>query len=146
MSRSLYKIPFVHKSITKKCLGNKKYKKIKISESQKLKNIAHYLYFWKRSSIINKNLLDKKIAIYNGKIFISLTVNKNHIGFYLGQFCVSRKTPAHRGKQKQNKTAKKIPVIQKRLFKPAKKMARNAVRIFRGNRYEKSRSKRKGRR
>jgi hypothetical protein len=49
------------------------------------------------------NLLDKKIAIYNGKVFITLNVLRQVVGYRLGSFCITRKKPPHTGKQKQVK-------------------------------------------
>jgi ribosomal protein S19 len=49
------------------------------------------------------NLLDKRISIYNGKVFITLNVIKKIIGYKIGSFCITRKKPPHVGKQKQIK-------------------------------------------
>jgi ribosomal protein S19 len=107
MSRSLYKLPFVHRSIFKNCLDNKSKKKGQILNEKKIKNIPHYLYFWKKNSLINNNLLFKKIGVYNGKVFLSLNVAVPFIGYKLGQFCITRIKPPHRGKQKQKKKVQK---------------------------------------
>jgi len=50
MSRSLYKIPFVHKSVFKKCLNSKMKKKIKISEQKKIKKYSSLFIFLKKKS------------------------------------------------------------------------------------------------
>jgi len=107
MSRSLYKVPFVHRSVFKSCLDNKANKENFITDKKKLKNISHYLYFWKKHFLINENLLYKKVGVYNGKVFISLNVSANNIGYTLGQFCITRIKPPHRGKQKQKKKTQK---------------------------------------
>jgi hypothetical protein len=52
---------------------------------------------------LNLNLLDKKISIYNGRVFISLNVIKSIIGYKIGYFCITKKKPPHIGKQKQVK-------------------------------------------
>jgi len=67
------------------------------------KSIPRFLYFWAKSSLLNLNLLDKKISIYNGRVFISLNVIKQIIGYKLGSFCITKKKPPHIGKQKQIK-------------------------------------------
>jgi len=67
------------------------------------KNIPRFLYFWAKNSPINLNLLDKKISIYNGKVFISLSVLNPIIGYKIGSFCITKKKPPHIGKQKQVK-------------------------------------------
>ena len=108
MSRSLYKIPFVHRSVFKNCLDNKASKESSVSQKKKLKNISHYLYFWKRYSLINENLLYKKVGVYNGKVFISVNISRNNLGYNFGQFCITRIKPPHRGKQKQKKKRKKL--------------------------------------
>jgi len=51
--------------------------------------------------------LNKKIGVYNGKVFITLNVNKNLIGNKIGEFCLTRQKPAHSGKQKQVKKVQK---------------------------------------
>jgi len=57
--------------------------------------------------LLNLNLLDKKISIYNGRVFISLNVIKQIIGYKLGSFCITKKKPPHIGKQKQIKKVSK---------------------------------------
>jgi hypothetical protein len=49
------------------------------------------------------NLVDRKISIYNGKVFVTLNVLRKLIGYKLGSFCITRKKPPHTGKQKQVK-------------------------------------------
>jgi len=124
MSRSLYKIPFVHRSLLKNCLDSKASKESIVTQKKKLKNISHYLYFWKKNSLINENLLYKKIGVYNGKVFISVNVSPNNIGYTLGQFCITKIKPPHKGKQKQKKKTQKTifekspqKIVTKRLKK-----------------------------
>jgi ribosomal protein S19 len=71
------------------------------------KNIPRHLYFWVNNSPLNLNLLDKKISIYNGRVFISLSVIKQIIGYNIGNFCITKKKPPHIGKQKQIKKVSK---------------------------------------
>jgi len=107
MSRSRYKLKFVHRSQINKFL----YNKIKRSSRQdlykhmvnKYVSISPIFFFWKRYSNLSKKLLNKKICIYNGKIFHIVNTNFKCRGFKLGEFAVSRKKPVHKGKQKQIK-------------------------------------------
>jgi len=109
MSRSLYKPKYVHKSLFDECLINKeknimKKYNIKFNLNDNIvKNIPRFLYFWATKSTLNLNLLDKKISIYNGRVFISLPVVNQIIGYKIGNFCITKKKPPHIGKQKQVK-------------------------------------------
>jgi len=125
MSRSLYKLGYIHRSTLKNCLLNKK--KIKrtgkiFDRIKKTKNIPANMYFWNRSSTINETLLNKKIGVYNGHVFITVNVNKNLIGTKLGSFSVTRQKPYHTGKIKQIKKVQRsnvprIAAAQKRIQK-----------------------------
>ena len=93
--------------------------------------MPRFLYFWAKNSPLNLNLLDKKVSIYNGRVFISLNVIKQIIGYKLGSFCITRKKPPHIGKQKQikkvSKSNKKLVEERKRIInrgkdKPKKKI------------------------
>jgi small subunit ribosomal protein S19 len=53
----------------------------------KKKNIQ----IWSRSSVISKNFLNKRVAVYNGKSFIFLFIKDKHIGFKFGYFSFTRK-------------------------------------------------------
>jgi ribosomal protein S19 len=120
MSRSIYKPSFIHKSLFEDCLINKEKNTIKNNiVIDKQKNIPRFLYFWTKNSLLNLNLLDKKISIYNGKVFISLNVIKQIIGYKIGSFCVTRKKPPHIGKQKQNK---KVSRSQQKLVAERKRI------------------------
>jgi len=120
MSRSIYKPSFIHKTLFEDCLINKEKNAIKNNiVIDKQKNIPRFLYFWTKNSLLNLNLLDKKISIYNGKVFISLNVIKQIIGYKLGSFCVTRKKPPHIGKQKQNK---KVSRSQQKLVAERKRI------------------------
>jgi|1185.fasta_scaffold748150_2 ribosomal protein S19 len=107
MSRSKYKLTFVHRSQINKFLTNK----IKRTNRQNLYkhmvnkfiSVSPLYFFWKRYSNISKKLLNKKICVYNGKVFHIVNTNLKFRGFKLGEFAVSRKKPIHKGKQKQIK-------------------------------------------
>jgi hypothetical protein len=76
-------------------------------------------------------LLDKKISIYNGKVFISLYVIKQVVGYKLGSFCVTRKKPPHIGKQKQikkvSKTNKNLVEERKRIINRGKDIKKKKI-------------------
>jgi len=107
MSRSKYKVKFVHRSQINRFL----YNKIKRTSRQNLYkhmvsryvSVSPILFFWKRYSNLSKNLVNKKICIYNGQIFHIVNKNFKYRGFKLGEFAVSRRRPVHKGKQKQIK-------------------------------------------
>lgn len=109
MSRSLYKLPFIHRSLWAKSITSRKH--IKYSEVLAEKVLpyetvlASNLYFWKRSSILNKRLAstNKTIGIYNGVGFQILHLKKKFFGYKLGEYSVSRRTAKHKGKQRQKK-------------------------------------------
>lgn len=109
MSRSLYKLPYIHRSLWAKSVKarkNIKYSQVLAEKILPFETIlAPNLYFWKRSSILNKRLAktNKTIGIYNGFGFIILHLKKNFFGFRLGEYSVSRRTPKHKGKQRQKK-------------------------------------------
>jgi ribosomal protein S19 len=139
MSRSLYKVPYVHRSLFQACLDNKEKnvslktnleKMDVLSAKQKVKNIPKFLYFWKRSSPINPNLINKKICVYNGKVFITVNVTKKLIGYCLGNFSVTRRKPPHVGKQKHVKKVKKT-IMDK---KPAEQIKKERLEIINRNR------------
>jgi len=123
MSRSLYKPKYVHKSLYDECLINKEkniMKKNNINFNDNIgKSIPRFLYFWAKNSPLNLNLLDKKISIYNGRVFISLNVIKPIIGYKIGDFCITKKKPPHIGKQKQ---VKKVSRSNKKLVAERKEI------------------------
>jgi len=109
MSRSLYKLPYVHRSLWAKSIKSRKY----ITYSEKLaektlpytSNLVSNFHFWKRNSLLNKRLAKtaKTIGIYNGLGFVILHLKKRYFGYKLGEYAVSRRSPRHKGKQRQKK-------------------------------------------
>jgi hypothetical protein len=55
--------------------------------------------------LLNKRLANtaRTIGIYNGLGFIILHLKKNYFGYKLGEYSLSRRTPRHKGKQRQKK-------------------------------------------
>lgn len=109
MARSLYKLPYIHRSLWAKSIKSRKHIKYSQVLTEKVLPyetiLASNLYFWKRSSILNKRLANtnKTIGIYNGFGFIILHLKKKFFGYKLGEYAVSRRTPRHKGKQRQKK-------------------------------------------
>lgn len=135
----MYKPNFVHKSLFLDCLENKQKNilnsKNNIPESQdkdKQKAVPRFYYFWAKSSFINSNLLDKKISIYNGKVFISLNVINKIVGYKLGAFCITKKKPPHVGKQRQikkvSRSREKMVAERRRIVSKSKSKSKKVVR------------------
>lgn len=60
---------------------------------------------WSRRSMILPNFLGKKYIVYNGMIFIRVTVLEEMIGHKFGEFANTRKKAIHK-KKIQNKKRK----------------------------------------
>ena len=92
MTRSLWKGPFSEQTLNK----------IKSSDS-KSKTSTRFLAknkVWSRRSTILPIFLNKELLIYNGKVFIPLTVTEEMIGHKYGEFAGTRKKPIHKKKRK----------------------------------------------
>lgn len=127
MARSLYKLPFIHKSFHKGFEIKDKVvdtKKSLTSLQRKLSSFSKKLYI--KSSCISNAWVDRKVGIYNGKTFITLNVNYRQLGFKLGQFCITRKMAPHSGKQKQKK---KVSRALERLVSYRKSVVNRRPRI-----------------
>jgi len=106
--RSVYKVPFVHRSVFNKYVERRK--KLNVhSEIQSVLNrrkikLPRYVIFWNKSSKFSRNrLIGRKIAIHNGKVYMFVSLKKGVVGFKLGQFVITRRTVVHSGKFKQKK-------------------------------------------
>jgi ribosomal protein S19 len=88
MSRSIWK-PSINLNENFNNFNNKK---IKITE---------------RNSIITSNFLNKKVSIYNGKVFINTFIDKSKIGYKFGEFAYSRKPCIYKTKTEKSKKGKK---------------------------------------
>jgi len=106
--RSLYKAPFVHRSVLNKYVERRKRLNVH-SEIQSVLNrrkikLPRYLIFWNKSSkLVRNRLIGKKIAIHNGKVYMFVGLKKGAVGFKVGQFAITRRTVKHSGKFKQKK-------------------------------------------
>jgi len=114
MCRSLKKCNFVHKSLFKKSMLRREKSKIHSKMSKffvdKKAKIMPSSVFWKRNSLINKNILNRKLCIYNGFRFVVVNISNKHKGFRLGEFSVTRRRPKHKGKKRQKKNKREISV------------------------------------
>ncbi len=48
-----------------------------------------------RDMVITPQMIGKRIAIHNGKIFVEITVNEEMLGRYLGEFIMTRQKVQH---------------------------------------------------
>ena len=106
--RSLYKVPFVHRSVFFKYVDRRRklsvHSNIQGILNRKKIKMPRYLVFWKKSSKLSgSKLIDRKIAIHNGKVYMFVSLKKGTIGFKLGQFTITRRTVIHSGKMKNKK-------------------------------------------
>jgi small subunit ribosomal protein S19 len=81
MSRSTWKGPFINKNLLEK----KEIKKI-----------------WFRNSII-PGLIEEKKSVYDGKMFKTILINNEKIGFKFGEFSFSRKIKNNKEKKNESK-------------------------------------------
>ena len=88
MSRSLKKGPFVDKKLLKKIIDASKSKKKKIIKT------------WSRSCSITPEMVDKTIAVHNGKEFTNVFISEQMVGHKLGEFSLTRKFSGHSKKGK----------------------------------------------
>jgi len=106
--RSIYKVPFVHKSVFNKYVDKRKrfnvHPEIQSILNRRKVKMPRYLIFFKKSSKLSKNkLIDKKIAVHNGKVHMFVNMKKGVVGFKLGQFVITRRTVIHSSKKIRNK-------------------------------------------
>ena len=83
MARSLKKLPFVDKHLSKKVE--------KVNESGKKEVIKT----WSRRSTIYPEFIGHTFAVHNGKEFIPVYVTEDMVGHKLGEFAPTRKFGGH---------------------------------------------------
>jgi ribosomal protein S19 len=110
MSRSNYKIPYVHKSMFKEHIDLRELtltdeKKAELLNLKITNNITipMSLFFFKRGSRINSTIVGERVCIHNGTLFLMILITPDNVGYKLGQFILSRRTTNHKGKQNQRK-------------------------------------------
>lgn len=55
----------------------------------------------RRSDVISPSLVNQRILVYTGKIFISIFITKKMIGYKIGEFCFTRRKSAYKAKRKK---------------------------------------------
>src|SRR6185436_3275721 len=126
MCRSLKKAIFVHKSLFKKSMMKREKSKIhsrmtKFFVDKKAKILPSSI-LWKRGSLINKYVLSKKLAIYNGFRFVIANFSVKQKGFRLGEFSVTKRNNKHKGKKRQKKIKERtiLNLLQQQKLKAKK--------------------------
>ncbi len=70
-------------------------------------------YIWSRNSIITEEFLGKTVLIYNGKLFVSVKITREKLGYKFGEFSFSRKIKEnifYHVKNKKKKKKKKFKI------------------------------------
>ena len=97
MTRSVWKGPFVEKSLLKK-----------VEEARNSgKNTV--IKTWSRRSTILPNMIGLTFGVHNGQKFIPVLVSDQMIGHKLGEFAPTRLFKAHGGDKKAAAPAKSSP-------------------------------------
>ena len=65
------------------------------------------IYYKYKNSIIGSNFIDKKVSIYTGKCFKSVTILSNMIGFKFGEFIPVKISKFYVHLKKSKKKSKK---------------------------------------
>ena len=95
MTRSIKKGPYVDERLLKKVLNKKP------GDRSVIKT-------WIRASVISPEMVGFTFGVYNGKIFIPVSITEEKVGHRLGEFSPTRKFTRHGGKmQKEMETAAK---------------------------------------
>lgn len=88
--RSCWKIPYINQKYFERCFLKKRTFVIKY-----------------KNSIIGSNFIDKKISIYTGKCFTSVTILSNMVGFKFGEFVPVKVSKFYVHLKKSKKKSKK---------------------------------------
>lgn len=91
MSRSVWKGPFVEKSILKKV------------EEARASSKNMIIKTWSRRSTILPNMIGLTFGVHNGKKFIPVVVSDQMIGHKLGEFAPTRTYHGHGADKKAKK-------------------------------------------
>ncbi|MCC7304898.1 MAG: 30S ribosomal protein S19 [Alphaproteobacteria bacterium] len=95
MARSVWKGPFVEKSLLKK-----------VDEAIKSGSRA-IIKTWSRRSTILPNMVGLTFGVHNGNKFIPVVVSDQMIGHKLGEFAPTRTFKAHSAEKKTEEAPKK---------------------------------------
>ena len=96
MSRSVWKGPFIEKSLLKKV------------EAARNGNVKGVIKTWSRRSTILPNMIGLTFGVHNGNKFIPVLVTDQMIGHKLGEFAPTRTFKVHGSAQKTD-TASAAP-------------------------------------
>jgi len=88
--RSCWKIPFINKKYFERCFLKKRTFVIKY-----------------KNSIIGSNFIDKKISVYTGECFTSVTILSNMVGYKFGEFIPVKISAYYIHLKKSKKKSKK---------------------------------------
>lgn len=91
MARSVWKGPFVERSLLKKA---------EVARSSARKEV---IKTWSRRSTILPQFVGLTFGVHNGKQFVPVLVTDNMIGHKLGEFAMTRKFTGHSGDKKAAK-------------------------------------------
>ncbi|MBX7096289.1 MAG: 30S ribosomal protein S19 [Myxococcaceae bacterium] len=97
MARSIYKGPFVDKSLLKKIEGMQKSNKKAVIKT------------WSRRSMVLPEFVGHTFAVHNGRKFVPVFVTENMVGHKLGEFSPTRTFVGHSAEKKAAPAGAKPP-------------------------------------
>jgi len=77
-----------------------KYSYNSLNEKNIVSNKENPFKVFSRSSVITENFLNQRVAVYNGKVFIPVTVTEAMLGYKFGDFAPTRTFRGHAGDKK----------------------------------------------
>lgn len=91
MARSVKKGPYIDASLLKK---------VQAQQEAAGMGSAKPIKTWSRRSTILPEMIGLIFQVYNGKMFIPVSINENMVGHKLGEFSPTRTFRAHAGSKK----------------------------------------------
>ncbi len=86
MSRSLKKGPYIDAKLIKKVTA------LSADDRTVIKT-------WARASVITPEMVNRTIAVHNGRVHVPVLITENMVGHKLGEFAPTRKFRKHGGKK-----------------------------------------------
>lgn len=86
MSRSLKKGPYIDTKLIKKVTA------LSADDRTVIKT-------WARASVITPEMVNRTIAVHNGRVHVPVLITENMVGHKLGEFAPTRKFRKHGGKK-----------------------------------------------
>lgn len=86
MSRSLRKGPYIDAKLIKKVTA------LSADDRTVIKT-------WARASVITPEMVNRTIAVHNGRVHVPVLITENMVGHKLGEFAPTRKFRKHGGKK-----------------------------------------------